>query len=88
IKEGAEIIIGPLMSQAVSGVAPVAREAKVPVLSFSNNTQVAGDGVYLINFLAEQEVERIVSFAAVQGKRRFAALIPDDAFGNVVEASF
>lgn len=88
IKEGAEIIIGPLMSQAVSGVAPVAREAKVPVLSFSNNTQVAGDGVYLINFLAEQEVERIVSFAATQGKRRFAALIPDDAFGNVVEASF
>lgn len=88
IKEGAEIIIGPLMSQSVSGVAPVAREAKVPVLSFSNNTQVAGDGIYLINFLAEQEVDRIVSFAAAQGKRRFAALIPDDAFGNVVETAF
>lgn len=88
IKEGAEIIVGPLLSQSVSGVAPVAREAKVPVLSFSNNTQVAGEGIYLINFLAEQEVDRIVSYAAAQGKRRFAALIPDDAFGNVVEASF
>ncbi len=88
IKEGAEIVIGPLLSQAVSGVAPVAREAKVPVVSFSNNSQVAGNGVYLINFLAEQEVDRIVSFAAGQGKRRFAALIPDDAFGNVVETAF
>jgi branched-chain amino acid transport system substrate-binding protein len=88
IKEGAEIIIGPLLSQAVGGVGPVAAEAKVPVLSFSNNTQVAGNGVYLINFLAEQEVERIISFAAKQGKRRYAALIQDDALGNIVEAAF
>ena len=53
----------------------------MPVLAFSNNTQVAGQGVYLVSFLAEQEAERIVSYAAAQGKRRFAALIPDDAYG-------
>jgi ABC-type branched-subunit amino acid transport system substrate-binding protein len=88
IKEGAEIIVGPLLSQSVSGVVPVAREAHVPIISFSNNTQVAGDGVYLINFLASQEADRIVSYAAAHGKRRFAALIPDDAYGNLIEAAF
>jgi ABC-type branched-subunit amino acid transport system substrate-binding protein len=88
IREGAEIIIGPLLSQSVTGVAPAAREAGVPVVAFSNNAQVAGQGVYLVSFLAEQEVDRIVSFAAAQGKRRFAALIPDDAYGAVVEAAF
>jgi ABC-type branched-subunit amino acid transport system substrate-binding protein len=88
IKEGAEIIVGPLLSQSVTGVAPVARQANVPVLAFSNTTQVAGQGVYLVSFLAEQEAERIVSYAAAHGKRRFAALIPDDAYGAVVEAAF
>jgi branched-chain amino acid transport system substrate-binding protein len=88
IKEGAEIVIGPLLSQSVQGVAPVARQANVPVLAFSNNTQVAGQGIYLVSFLAEQEADRIVSYAASQGKRRFAALIPDDAYGAVVEAAF
>lgn len=88
IKEGAEIIVGPLLSQAVTGVAPVARQANVPVLTFSNNSAVAGQGVYLVNFLAEQEAERIISFAAAHGKRRFAALIPDDAYGAVIEAAF
>ena len=58
------------------------------MLAFSNNTQVAGQGVYLVSFLAEQEAERIVSYAAAQGKRRFAASIPDDAYGTVVEAAF
>lgn len=88
IKEGAEVIVGPLLSQSVTGVAPVARQVGVPVLAFSNDTQVAGHGVYLMSFLADQEVERIVSFAAAQGKRRFAALIPDNAYGNVVEPAF
>jgi branched-chain amino acid transport system substrate-binding protein len=88
IKEGAEIIVGPLLSPSVQGVAPVARQANVPVLAFSNNTQVAGQGVYLAGFLADQEADRIVSYAASQGKRRFAALIPDDAYGVLVEEAF
>ncbi len=88
IKEGAEIILGPLFSQAALGAAPVARQANVPILSFSNDKQVAGNGVYLMSFLAQEEVERVVSFATRQGKRRFAALIPDNAYGNVVEPAF
>jgi ABC-type branched-subunit amino acid transport system substrate-binding protein len=88
IKEGAEIIIGPLFSESVAGAAPVASQAGVPILAFSNDTHVAGKGVYLMSFLAEQEVDRIVGFAASQGKRRFAALIPDDAYGNAVEPAF
>jgi branched-chain amino acid transport system substrate-binding protein len=88
IKEGAEIILGPLFSHATVGAAPVARQAGVPILTFSNDTQVAGNGVYLMSFIADEEVERVVSFAARQGKRRFAALIPDNAYGKVVEPAF
>jgi ABC-type branched-subunit amino acid transport system substrate-binding protein len=88
IKEGAEIILGPLFSKSVAGAAPVARQAGVPILAFSNDTHVAGNGVYLMSFLAEEEVDRVVSYAASQGKRRFAALIPDDAYGKAVEPAF
>ncbi len=41
-----------------------------------------------MSFLAEEEIDRVVAFAARQGKRRFAALIPDDAYGNVAEPAF
>jgi ABC-type branched-subunit amino acid transport system substrate-binding protein len=88
VADGAEIILGPLLSPAVAGAAPAARKANVPILAFSNDTQVAGDGVYLMSYLAEQEVDRIISFAAASGKHRFAALIPDNAYGNAVEKAF
>lgn len=88
IKEGAEIILGPLLSSAVPGAASAAKPAGVPIIAFSNNTQVAGQGVYLLSFLAEPEVERVVSYAAAQGKRNFTALIPDDAYGRAIEPAF
>lgn len=66
----------------------MARQANVPIVAFSNDAQIAGKGVYLLSFLAEEEVNRIVGFAASQGKKRFAALIPDNAYGNVVEPAF
>jgi ABC-type branched-subunit amino acid transport system substrate-binding protein len=88
IGEGAEILVGPLTGAGASAVAPIARRANVPVLTFSNDRRVAGDGVYLISVLPEQEIERIVTFAASRGKRRFAALLPDDAYGRVVEPAF
>lgn len=88
IKEGAEVILGPLLSRAVPGAASVAKPAGIPVIAFSNDRQVAGQGVYLMSFLVEPEVARVVSFAASQGKRRFAALIPDDAYGRSIEPAF
>lgn len=88
INEGAEIIIGPLFAEAVAGAASVARPAGIPVVAFSNDRKVAGNGVYLLSYLPETEVDRIVTYAAANGKRRFAALIPNGTYGAAIENAF
>jgi ABC-type branched-subunit amino acid transport system substrate-binding protein len=88
IKGGARLILGPLFAKSATAVAPVARQAGVPVVAFSTDRQVAGNGVYLLSFQPAPEVTRVVAFAAQQGKRRFAALVPQDALGKIVSASF
>jgi ABC-type branched-subunit amino acid transport system substrate-binding protein len=88
IRGGARLILGPLFAKSASAVAPVARQAGVPVVAFSTDRHAASGGVYLLSFQPAPEVARIVAFAARQGKRRFAALVPDDAFGKIVAASF
>ncbi|HET7804516.1 MAG TPA: penicillin-binding protein activator [Pseudolabrys sp.] len=88
ISEGAEIIIGPLFAQSVSAVGQVARARNIPVIAFSTDASVAARGVYLLSFLPETDVRRIVEYAGSRGKRSFAALMPDNAYGTVVEAAF
>jgi len=88
ISEGAEIIIGPLFAQSVSAVGQIARARNIPVIAFSTDASVAARGVYLLSFLPETDVRRIVEFAVSRGKRSFAALLPDNTYGTVVEAAF
>lgn len=88
IEEGAQVILGPLFASAVAAVAPIARAAGVPVIAFSTDTNVATRGVFLLSFLPESDVERVVTYAVSQGRHAFAALVPDNAYGGAVEAAF
>lgn len=87
VAEGAEIIVGPLFAQSVGAVASVARPRAIPVIAFSTDAGVASRGVYLLSFLPESDVRRIVDYAVSRGKRSFAALLPNNAYGTVIEAA-
>ncbi len=86
--EGAEIILGPLFAGSVPPTAQVARARNVSVIAFSTDSSVAGRGVYLLSFLPESDVSRIVEYSVGIGKRSFAAMLPDNAYGTVVEGAF
>ena len=88
LAEGAEIIIGPLFAHSVGVVGAAARQRGVPVIAFSTDASVAARGVYLLSFLPESDVDRIVEYAIASGKRSFAAMLSEGAYGNVVEAEF
>jgi ABC-type branched-subunit amino acid transport system substrate-binding protein len=88
LAQGAEVIVGPLFGASVAAVAPIARAHGVPVLAFSTERRVAGGGAYLISFLPQNEVRRVIRYAASQGHTKFAAMIPDTPYGDVAEQAF
>ena len=87
IAEGASVIIGPLLASSVQATGSIARSANRPVIAFSTDIGVAGRGVYLLSFLPQSDVDRILSFAAAKGKKTIAALIPESTYGNAVNAT-
>jgi ABC-type branched-subunit amino acid transport system substrate-binding protein len=87
IGAGARLILGPVFSTEVQAVAPIVRARGIPLVSFSNDYTAAGDGVYIIGFTPEQQVQRVVSYAASRGLTRFAALAPESVYGNRIVAA-
>ncbi|OWQ96431.1 penicillin-binding protein activator [Sphingopyxis witflariensis] len=88
VADGNKLILGPLLSEDVAAVAPVARAAKVPVISFSNDSSVAGNGVFIMGFVPGQSVERVVAFSRGKGHVRFGALVPKNVYGDRSAAAF
>jgi branched-chain amino acid transport system substrate-binding protein len=80
---GADIVLGPLYSADVRQVSAAARSAGKPVIAFSSDASVASSGVYLLSFLIEGYVDRVMEYAASKGKKSFGVLAPQTDFGNV-----
>ena len=84
LQSGARIILGPLFGTSVRTAAAAVRARGVPIVAFSTDRAVAGNGVYLLGIMPHQQVERAIAFAARRGLGRYAALVPADAYGDTV----
>lgn len=87
MRNGADVILGPLFAANVGGVKEAARRKSLPVIAFSNDRNVAGGGAYLASLMPEEEVVRVMGYAATRGTRTFVFLGPDSAYGRQVEAA-
>jgi branched-chain amino acid transport system substrate-binding protein len=85
LEEGASLILGPLHRAAVEAVVPIAKARGVTTVSFSNHPAVANAHSLLFGFLPQEQVVRVCEFAMQSGKARIAALLPDDAYGVMLE---
>ncbi|MEE2915813.1 MAG: penicillin-binding protein activator [Pseudomonadota bacterium] len=88
IADGAQLILGPLLAEDVRAVAPIARAAGVPVLSFSNDVSVAGNGAYLLGYAPAQAIERVVAYASGKGISNFGGLVPNALYGSRASTAF
>jgi branched-chain amino acid transport system substrate-binding protein len=85
---GAQMILGPVFAPDVRAVAPIAKSAGRPVIAFSTDATVAAPGVYLLSFLIEDYVDRIIRYAVSSGKKAFAIMAPQNDYGDVAAARF
>lgn len=82
LADGNRLFLGPLLAEDVRAAAPLAAQAGVPVVSFSNDASVAGGGVYLIGFTPGGSVARVAAFARDEGVQSFAGLVPEGVYGR------
>jgi ABC-type branched-subunit amino acid transport system substrate-binding protein len=88
LADGNKLILGPLLAEDARAIAPLARRAGVPVLSFSNDTGVAGNGTYVMGFAPSQSIERVIDYARRSGVTEFAGLMPTGLYGERASTAF
>jgi outer membrane PBP1 activator LpoA protein len=88
LADGATLFLGPLLAPDVRAVQSVAGTAGVPVISFSNDAGVAGNGIYVLGYQPGQSIVRIVAYARSRGIERFAALVPAGTYGERAATAF
>jgi ABC-type branched-subunit amino acid transport system substrate-binding protein len=84
LSQHVDIIVGPVFATEVRATAALAVEARVPMLSLSADSSVAGPGIYVMGFLPGPQALKMADFAASTGKLRQAVLAPSNDYGRRV----
>lgn len=87
IEEGNKLILGPMLGTNVVSVIAEARRVDVPLITFSNDTSVAAQDVFVMGHIPEQSIARTVRYARGKGARDFALLAPEGEYGRRSEAA-
>ena len=88
VASGAQLLIGPLFAADVPAVHDIGKASTVATLTLSTDTTLAANGLYVMGFAPNAQVERVVAYATSRGLRHFAALIPATPYGALVSSSF
>jgi hypothetical protein len=83
VTEGARIIIGPLRAASARSAADAAAPRGVNVLAFSNDPTIAGDNLFVLGQTFHSTAERLVRFAAGQGRDRILTVHADNRAGRL-----
>src|ERR1700730_8898287 len=85
---GAQLILGPVFATDVRTASAAAKSAGRPMIAFSTDVTVAAPGVYLLSFLIQGYVDRVLQYAVSNGKKAFGILAPQNDYGNVAAQRF
>ena len=87
VREGAAVIVGPLYAGAANAAGLAAAPAGVNVLAFSNNTAIAGGNVFVLGATFENTAQRLLGFAARQGRDDVLVVAATNAAGEAAQAA-
>ena len=85
---GAQLLLGPVFANDVRAASAAAKSAGRPMIAFSTDVTVAAPGVYLLSFLIQSYVDRILQYAVSTGKKSFGIMAPQNDYGNVAAQRF
>jgi len=88
IRDGANIILGPLLGSSLAAIKPIAQSNNINIISFSTDQSLANSSTFVIGLSPIAQTEQIVKYAVSQRLKNFAIIAPNDNYGDLVTQSF
>jgi len=83
VDDGARIILGPVFAEAANAAGVAVAGSGVNILSFSNNTDIAGGNVFVLGPTFQNGANRLTAYAARAGKGRIMIVHDRTAAGDL-----
>ena len=87
VAEGAQIILGPVFAQEANAAGVAVAASGVNVLAFSNNSDIAGNNVFVLGPTFDNTAARLAAYAVRQGKSNIMIVHDKNTAGELGRAA-
>lgn len=84
VNNGADLVLGPLFGKELRASKGIAQRANIPVISFTTDWTLAGDGIYVMGFMPFAQVLRVAGYAVDHGYKNIAIIAPKTDYGDII----
>ncbi len=77
-----DLVLGPVFTNNVMKVKEYFSDEEIPIITFSNNSEVGERNIYVFGLTIEDELNRIYEYSNERGINKFAVVAPDNQFGK------
>jgi len=84
LNNNVELVLGPVFANNTRAIRSMARNRRIPIITFSTDLSIAGNGVYVFGFDVIEQIKRIAEYAKSKGIHRIAAVLPNTPYGKVI----
>lgn len=84
VSENSDLVMGPVFSSNLKEIKPILERAAIPIISFTNNWELANENTYIMGFMPFTQVSRVTKYAVRKGYQNFAAYAPKTDYCDVV----
>ena len=85
LNEDVDIILGPIFSKNILKIQPLAKDENIQIITFSNNTKVTQNNLYIFGLTLEDEVQSILEHSTKSENKKLAAILPDNDYGKRIK---
>ena len=85
MNEDVNIILGPIFSENILKIQPLAKDENINIITFSNNTKVTQDNLYIFGLTLEDEIQSILEYSTKLKNKKLAAILPDNEYGKRIK---
>ena len=85
ISNDIDLILGPIFTSNALKVKEYLKNENIPIITFSNNSDVSDQNMYVFGLTIEDELRKIYEYSKDKGINKFAVVVPDNKYGNKVK---
>ncbi len=85
LNQDIDIILGPIFSENILKIKPLVKDEDIQIITFSNNTEVKQNNLYIFGLTLEDEMQSILRYSQNSKNKKLAAILPDNDYGKRIK---